>query len=771
MFESLKLTKLDDYFKSLESRQIKGIYFYRIVDYSDEIKEFIIKYFDEVKKNGVFIKEGIKNPDQNQLSYFTEMAGLDFKMDPHFFEQILMTWLPRLNANQRISLAESIYDILYQIKINKKNDNIVKNSYIKFMCWIYYKFERILINIGTEKIPKILFEGTVTTYEIDMFRILAKTGCDIVLLQYNGDNEYLKIDPGSAFSNKVQNQKPEKFPSGFSVLDIQNKIQNPIKVEIPKRAENHHKVEIKVEAETPGIIVSTNTWISGEIFLDSLRDIKSRGVNSEYYYNMFIRITGVEDKANYLKDLLQWKLDLEKQKRKVLIINSRIEPAMVDEVQKINRNNYKTEAELIMDISKNLNFSADREIEKLIKKVFIDIMQEQREKEDATLNKLTSRAVNLICLFNRYKEGLFSNFDKNKIPTFIFYGVCSNENEAMFIKLLSRLPVDVFLINPYINKSCILQDKFLFDKKYSDTIDADKFPDKIDSVKFGTVAYNAEQDLNTILYQDTGVYRNKQFKKAIPVNLNTTYEEIALLWDQESKFRPNFQTLEDRVMVPVLFSKVNGVPDGKIDAYWSSISNLIANDTYLITKLPYIKPTDYNQIKQHSTEFLKNGKLQIQKIKSHSSYQYGFLSEDIQDYIFDKLQQLINKKLINGTLVNGTEYTIVSVALNLDKEILRMVQKYDFAKKIPKLIIVSTGEEVCSLEDSIFCAFLNTLGFDIAIFTPTGYQSVERNFSQKLLIEHQIGEYLYDLRVPNLKSASIGSLKVSLKDKLFGKGR
>ena len=120
MFESLKLTKLDDYFKSLESRQIKGIYFYRIVDYSDEIKEFIIKYFDEVKKNGVFIKESIKNPDQNQLSYFTEMAGLDFKMDPHFFEQILMKWLPRLNANQRISLAESIYDILYQIKINKK---------------------------------------------------------------------------------------------------------------------------------------------------------------------------------------------------------------------------------------------------------------------------------------------------------------------------------------------------------------------------------------------------------------------------------------------------------------------------------------------------------------------------------------------------------------------------------------------------------------------------------------------------------------------------
>ena len=104
-----------------------------------------------------------------------------------------------------------------------------------------------------------------------------------------------------------------------------------------------------------------------------------------------------------------------------------------------------------------------------------------------------------------------------------------------------------------------------------------------------------------------------------------------------------------------------------------------------------------------------------------------------------------------GTFENGTEYTIIATVLNLNKELIRMLQKFDFTKKNPKMVYVNAGEKMISLEDSILIAFLNLIGFDIVLFVPTGYHNVEKYFNENIFEEHQIGEYMYDLSIPNLR--------------------
>ena len=141
----------------------------------------------------------------------------------------------------------------------------------------------------------------------------------------------------------------------------------------------------------------------------------------------------------------------------------------------------------------------------------------------------------------------------------------------------------------------------------------------------------------------------------------------------------------------------------------------------------------------------------------------------MQDHLLDKIQALIEQKIIRGTGENGTEYTIVSTALNLNKNILRMIQRFDFTKKNPKLIYIITGETVLSLEDSIHAAFLNLVGFDILFFVPTGYQCVEKFFNRNLIEEHQIGEYLYDLQVPDFDTVSSNN-RHSWRDIIFKRG-
>ena len=69
-----------------------------------------------------------------------------------------------------------------------------------------------------------------------------------------------------------------------------------------------------------------------------------------------------------------------------------------------------------------------------------------------------------------------------------------------------------------------------------------------------------------------------------------------------------------------------------------------------------------------------------------------FLRDEVQEHIFDKLQLLIESRVIRGTFENGTEYTIIATILNMPKEIVRLIQKFDFTKKNPKLIYINTGE-------------------------------------------------------------------------------
>ena len=74
-----------------------------------------------------------------------------------------------------------------------------------------------------------------------------------------------------------------------------------------------------------------------------------------------------------------------------------------------------------------------------------------------------------------------------------------------------------------------------------------------------------------------------------------------------------------------------------------------------------------------------------------------------------------------------------------------------------------------SLEDSILVSFLNLVGFDVIFFIPTGYQCIEKYFNRKLMEEHQTGEYMYDLQIPDFGRLP-SNPRQSWRDRLFKRG-
>lgn len=907
-FKHMKIQSLDDFFVPLSGRSEKGVYFYRFNKTSDKIDEFIYKYYNAARKSGVVIDGKIGNPTESNLSYYQEIMGRDFQMSMGFISDALKKWLPRMRAIQRENIAGAIYDVLDGLRRSGKNENMLKNAYIKFMCWLYYKFEGVVEQMNGENIPKIFFVGDIVGYEFMLINILADAGCDVVFVQPHGDVSYLKVDEnlersfeyvgenGAAEQNMVREfaadfsiksmlenhdfkaqrengqgtiklqsggQETKSHGTGGSQVDVQN-IQRQesgipqAEEKSTKSLQNKKSLNIKVQSTEADNINSmadrggsqpkisykvstrncTNVWIEGNGLddflqpagvrkdrfrklyenerrtekvnnvenvqnlhnirntekvnnienaqnLHNIRNIENNLGNGMFsadnaqgygadkdkiFLNCYVRINGVWDKLTYENELYQFYLSLKAMKRNVVVISELIPKPDVDEIAKIRRENYRDVFQLVKGLELNINFTENPIVSEFLINSFEDTVYGEADRlgTGANINKILNKAVYLLCFINRYQTQLFKNFSYDNIPCFIYMGGCNDENEAMFMHFLARTPIDVLILCPNRAERCRLEDNILYDINYDEQLAIDKFPIQNSGLHIGTAAYHAERELDTLMYNDDTIFRDKQYDKARTVSLQTMDREIKILWETEIKYRPGFSTVDGSVNIPVIFSKFSGVKDGNVREYMIMLKKLMTPETVVVDKVPNILSTDANPIKEYATEFFKNGRLHRDKIKKSRAYRYGFLRDEMQDYILDKLEFLIAQKYIKGTFENGTEYTIVSVALNLPKEVTRLLQAFDFTKKNPKLLYINTSDELISLEDTIYLTFLHLLGFDVALFVPTGY-NMEKYFNLKLMEEHQLGDYIYDIQIPDWESIPL-SLHTSWRDRLFRHG-
>ena len=726
MFEHKALGSLDDFFLEYGKRREQGIYFYRINGYNENIHDFLVRYYAEARRSGVVIEGKIPNPDEKNLAYYEEIMGMQFQLNMGFLLSSLQKWLPRMRDVQRKSVADSIYDTLNDMRREGKNDNMLCNAYIKFMCWLYYRFERVVNQLGDNRVPKILYEGN----------ILSGAGCDIVLLQYQGDGAYRALDRDLRFSRNLEMPGMGEFPQGFCIRTLRKEIEERENAE-------------RLYGALPALRNCTNAWIEGKGLEDVLKPAQARGRDEKIIYNCFLRIEGVEDKLTYANELYRFQQEIAGAGRNLVIVESELTPPSNEEISSIRRKQYGDVNQLVAGLIVNIILASDMELQGILRKAFTDAVLEETGRVGGNLNRLTNRSIHLLCWLKRFQNVLFKNWESPQTACSVYLGGCRNENETFFLRYLSRLPVDVLILVPDLNRKCCLQADNLFEIHYNESLQIKKFPRERADLQLSTAAYHAERELDTIMYQDTGIYRNQQYQRGVSATLKSIYEEIAILWDQELKYRPNFSVTDNVVTMPVIFAKVSGIKGGLTEPYWLGIKKLMTPDTIVIRGAPYIRPEDPNPVRVHATGFLKNGKLQREKIKSHPCYTYGALRGEIQEHILDKLQLILDQKMIKGVYENGTEYTAIATVLNMNREMQRMLQKFDFTKKNPKVIYINTSDTAISLEDGILTTFLHLVGFDIVFYVPTGYQCAERYLRTDSLEEHQIGEYVYDLPIPD----------------------
>lgn len=739
--------------------------FIRVIHYSGEFEQTLIQLYEKARQNGVIIEGRIPNPTDSNLSYYYETMGQDFYMEESFVASSLLKWLPRMNRLQHDLMASSLFRTLNQMRSQGKTDSMLKNAYVRFMCWLYFKFERVAIRLGDGDFPLIMIQAELSGFELNFLSILCEAGCDIVLIQCSGDEAYKKIDPTSNLSDLAQVPNSNQFPAGFSINKVykdyfDKKYRQPQKTQPAQTRPNTPPPHASVPVNTTTVeqplripaadyMICPNAWMKTDLFDSLLMASAKRGDDDKLIYTCFAYREGVEDRLLYPNELIQLHQKLLSVGRKPMIVNGGFSQPTPEEIQNIRRGTYRSINDAITGLSTNFSSGTALGLQSIAVRAFMEILSEEGLKPGANPSRISSIAVYLLCWFKRCYSHLFEGWKPKHIGCLIYMGACQNEREALFLRFLSKLPTDIVIFNPNLEESSCLQDPMLFVQTYAESMVMKTFPQENSSMRISTAASQAERDLDGTLYNDTGLYRNRQFDAAQALVLNSTYEEIALYWDQELKYRPSFNTVNNTVMMPVLFAQVSGVKNGDMGAYWLSIKPLITADTIVVRQFPMFTQADMTPIASSAVDFYRNGRLQRDKLKGHRQYPFAMLREETQDYILNKLQILIDQKTIKGTSENGMEYHIISTVLSMKKEWIRMIQKFDFTKKNPKVLCINTTEQMATKEDAILLAFMSLIGFDVVCYVPTGYQCFGQWYSSGILVEHQIGDYVYDQSIPD----------------------
>lgn len=776
MYNIVNTSSLDDILLEYSKRKNKGAYLIRSFSYGKDIESFLRKVVEDRRKYNILFIDKLNNPDEKQLDYYESVLGTEFSYTKEFYKRVFSKWLVRLTPLQRNTLIESLEETFDILLKSGKTESILKNIFVKFMCWFYYKLESILSNLGNDNFPKIIYTGNISYHELLLMHLLAESGCDILLLIRDKES-YKKADINDSFSFIYEENSKLQYPEGFSANYILTKLVNNSISDIRKnnnisnnqtsnKINNADKME---NTSNSGFIVmpnvpdiNTNTWLYQtiessknlaatplEVLNSFLKSEGERG-GGNTIYNLFIRINGIWDKTTYIRDLFAWQKRLSQAGRKIIEVN-KISIPSTKETNNIPRFNISSKMDIVSGIYPVIKKTSVPRLNHIIYKAFHDIIMQDDEDK---LNRLNNKAIYIAVWFNRFVNDFYMNYkDDDNMPVFIYFGGAKSNFESIFLKFLSKILCDVLILCPSKNDTCMLDDKNLFSISYDDYADIKELPKTPDDAVIGTVAYHAEQEITDILYNNSGLYRQRQYKHADTIKLCTMLEEINILWNEPANIRPGFDTIDNTVLLPVIAAKINGVKDNDKKQYFENIRKKLGDDTFLIKSVPYIKKLRNNY---KANMLIRNNKLLIDNIMAMPDSPYQILRPETQKYIYSKIQLFLDSKIIKNKY-NDLDNKILNVLLNLDTNIIRLIQKFDFTKYIPKIVILAFNEKYCSLEDAILFAFLHFVGFDIVIYAPTGYQVLENYYNEPLFVDYQAGEYKYDMEADSVDSSSLFS--------------
>lgn len=673
-----------------------------------------------------------------------------------------------LNPTLKSSIIEGFREVIKLFATNEKLSNISigLNFIIKLMCWVNRYVPQMFDFSMTVYNPKVMYYGDIKKHEGYFLILLSLLGCDVIFINSNSDVTFNAIDRLNKYSFVIEE------PKKVAVKEMDLLVS---KVDISS---------IRERKSCPKIILRAST----DIFNDILLPINQRKdfLEDTIYPVFFQRYVGVEEIDNNGLDLYYNAIfNLDKKlrglkngyirfDRPIPMVSNEETSSTLNELREVN---FIDLSKKDVFINKLLNLKAfprskDEAMNLQIKKAFKETIYLYIEREEKiNSSKLQSFVVKLIGWINRYINILFKELIKEDNPKILYYGEIK-QHDIYFLIYFFKLGCDVIYINSEESYEKFFENidpssQYSSVTKLKEHFLLQEFPVLERQVRRSTVAYNASKEIEQVIYGDgeAGLFKARQYDEGetCSVGLKTTYDELKILWNEPANIRPEFKVENNTVYVPNLFAKVNGVSEN-INDYWSDYKYFVdAHNTFVVKAVPFTKIM-YSKQDLFASAFLFNEKGLVDENKLFKSvlYKFGYLKNSLQHFIVNKINELILSKVFKADYDEKFKLKILMTIINMDNELLKLLEKFDFTAEVPKLVIYDNTKENFSEEDIILIAFMNKVGADIIIFTPTNYNNVESLIRDTLFDVHQLPAVAFELQIPMIANLSGKAAKSSI---------
>lgn len=219
--------------------------------------------------------------------------------------------------------------------------------------------------------------------------------------------------------------------------------------------------------------------------------------------------------------------------------------------------------------------------------------------------------------------------------------------------------------------------------------------------------------------------------------------------NEKAMVRPKFEVIGNEVVIPVIFAKISGVASRR-EEYWHYMHKLLASpQTVFVQEFPYVKASRAN-FHFHYKHCLVNGELSTERILQSDWWQYDELSLELQQAIAHTIktscEQPLLKQLPNESKYDLQLFLFKQMAM-IPKEILRLLQSFDYAQEVPKLVLYQAPQQpALAREDVALLAFLNRFGIDIVFYNPTGKLDMEKHLLEDTFDGHRLEHMVFDLQ-------------------------
>lgn len=339
----------------------------------------------------------------------------------------------------------------------------------------------------------------------------------------------------------------------------------------------------------------------------------------------------------------------------------------------------------------------------------------------------------------------------DEVPRILWYGNM-NESQRYFLYFLMNMGWDLLIFQPNGIDSFQLLNTAKTEGQiqiYQKNIEIKPFPKR--RTQKATVAYQASNEINKLLHHDqSDLYKPWQYKNHIPysVSLKTIYDELFLLLKEPAFIRPNFRINNDKIYIPVVFSKIAGITEDT-NEYWDRLNQITEESdlTLFIKSFPFS-----SNVKKYTTFYQaslsKNGRLDPNKIISNPDWKYKHLHNGLQlaiaSVIIRYCENPLLKRLDHEDIEDVKTY-LFSQAVSLPSRIIRLLQNFDYSQEIPRIVFYhNENNGKISRADAALLLFLHEFGVDILVFNPSGQNDLEYFINESDFDTHWLDEMVFN---------------------------